>query len=265
MPPARVEVLLNESTPVFGSSVTPLSGKPEVTAKVGAGNPDAVTVKEPFVPLVKVVEILLVKIGGCTTARVKFCVASEPTPLDAVTVKEYWPAVPAAGVPESRPLLDKVKPLGRLPAGTEKVGAGKPLAVKLNVVPKVPTWKVVLVALVNDGARFTNWVRTVLVLDAKVGEPAVSVYLAVMEWEPVESETPERVAIPDPLRVTTPSEVEPSLNSTSPTGVPLLLVTVAVSVMVFPKTTGLALEERLVVVANRLVTTWVSAWLVLAL
>ena len=56
--------MLNESTPVFGSSVTPLSGKPEVTAKVGAGNPDAVTVKEPFVPLVKVVEILLVNIGG---------------------------------------------------------------------------------------------------------------------------------------------------------------------------------------------------------
>ena len=64
MPPARVEVELNESSPVVGLSDTPLSGKPEVTAKVGAGNPDAVTVKEPFVPLVKVVEISLVNIGG---------------------------------------------------------------------------------------------------------------------------------------------------------------------------------------------------------
>ena len=63
MPPERVEVELNESTPVVGLSVTPSSAD-EVIKKVGAGNPDAVTVKEPFVPLVKVVEILLVNIGG---------------------------------------------------------------------------------------------------------------------------------------------------------------------------------------------------------
>ena len=64
MPPARVEPELNESTPVFGSSKIPLSVEPEVIKKVGAGNPDAVTVNVPAVPLVKVAEILLVNIGG---------------------------------------------------------------------------------------------------------------------------------------------------------------------------------------------------------
>ena len=111
----------------------------------------------------------------------KLCVEAVPTPLEAVTVKVYWPAVPDAGVPESTPLLDKVIPLGRLPAGTEKVGAGKPLAVKLNGVPEMPTWKVALLVLVMLGARFTSCVSAALVLDAKVGVDAVSMYSAVME------------------------------------------------------------------------------------
>ena len=112
----------------------------------------------------------------------KLCVEAVPTPLEAVTVKMYWSAVPDAGVPESTPLLDKVIPLGRLPAG-KKVGAGKPLAVKLNGVPKVPTWKVALLVLVLVmlGARFTSCVSAALVLDAKVGVNAGSVYSAVME------------------------------------------------------------------------------------
>lgn len=101
--------------------------------------------------------------------------------MEAVTVKMYWPAVPDAGVPESTPLLDKVIPFGRVPEVTEKVGAGKPLAVKLNGVPKMPTWKVALFVLVIVGARFTNCVSAALVLDAKVGVPAVSVYSAVMK------------------------------------------------------------------------------------
>ena len=101
--------------------------------------------------------------------------------MEAVTVKVYWPAVPDAGVPESTPLLDKVKPLGRVPTVTEKVGAGKPLVVKLNGVPEVPTWNVALLVLVMLGARFTNCVSTELVLDAKAGVDAGSVYSAVME------------------------------------------------------------------------------------
>ena len=111
----------------------------------------------------------------------KLCVEAVPTPLEAVTVKMYWPAVPDAGVPESTPLLDKVKPLGRVPTVTEKVGAGKPLAVKLNVVPPVPTWNAALLVLVMLGARFTSCVSTELVLDAKAGVDAGSVYSAVME------------------------------------------------------------------------------------
>ena len=64
--------------------------------------------------------------------------------------------------------------------------------------------------------------------------------------------------------MTTPSEVEPSLNSTLPVGA-LLLVTVAVSVMLVPESTGFASEVRLVAVAKRFVVTWVSTWLVLVL
>ena len=63
MPPARVEPELNESTPDVGLSDTPLSAE-EVIKKVGKGNPVAVTLNVPAVPLVKVVEISLVNIGG---------------------------------------------------------------------------------------------------------------------------------------------------------------------------------------------------------
>ncbi len=55
------------------------------------------------------------------------------------------------------------------------------------------------------------------------------------------------------------------MNSTLPVGVPLLLVTVVVSVMLVPESTGFALEVRLVAVAKRFVVIWVSGWLVLVL
>ena len=55
------------------------------------------------------------------------------------------------------------------------------------------------------------------------------------------------------------------MNSTLPVGVPLLLVTVVVSVMLLPESTGFALEVRLVAVANRVVVIWVSGLLVLVL
>jgi hypothetical protein len=51
----------------------------------------------------------------------------------------------------------KVTPLGKVPVSLN-VGAGKPLAVTVNV-PAVPTWKVVLLALVMAGTWFTVSVK----------------------------------------------------------------------------------------------------------
>jgi hypothetical protein len=66
--------------------VTPL-GRVPVSLKVGAGNPVAVTEKDPALPTVKVVLLVLVMAGGWCTVRVKCWVASGLTPLLAVTVK----------------------------------------------------------------------------------------------------------------------------------------------------------------------------------
>ena len=54
------------------------------------------------------------------------------------------------------------------------------------------------------------------------------------------------------------------MNCTVPVGL-ILLVTVAVSVMLVPESTGFALEVRLVAVARRFVVIWVSGWRMLSL
>ena len=74
-----------------------------------------------------------------------------PTPLRAVNVIGYVLAVPARGVPLSTPVaVLKDTPPGRTPA-SDKVGAGEPLAVIVNV-PGVPTVNDVVDALVMAGA-----------------------------------------------------------------------------------------------------------------
>ncbi len=84
------------------------------------------------------------------TVNVKDWVAFVPTPLVAVKVSGYVPPVPAAGMPLNIPVAGtKVTPVGRVPV-TERVGAGEPVAVTVNV-PAVPTVKVVLFALVMAG------------------------------------------------------------------------------------------------------------------
>ena len=61
------------------------------------------------------------------------------------------PPVPAAGVPLSTPVAAvKVIPEGNAP-DSDSVGVGVPVAVTLNV-PATPTVKVVLEALVMEGA-----------------------------------------------------------------------------------------------------------------
>ena len=80
-----------------------------------------------------------------------------------------------------------------------------------------------------------------------------------MVWEPTVRVPMVNVAVPPAPRLTTPSEVEPSRNSTPPvvTGDPPE-VTLAVNVTSSPNTDGLPLVVSAVAVAN-LSTTW-SSW-----
>ena len=107
----------------------------------------AVTVNEPAVPTTNVVLFGLVMPGGWPTARVKLCVASGRTPLEAVMVMGKVPVVEA--VPLSKPAVLNVTPLGSIPLSLN-VGVGKPVAVTVND-PAVPAVNVVLFALVMAG------------------------------------------------------------------------------------------------------------------
>ena len=98
------------------------------------------------------------KAAGSCTFRVSVWVASLPTPLLAFTVKVRVPAVPAAGVPEIAPVFAfRLRPSGRLPAVMLKDGAGKPEAASVKL-PAAASRKFAVVALVNEGARFTSCV-----------------------------------------------------------------------------------------------------------
>jgi len=131
-------------------NVTPVGNAP-VSLKVGLGVPVAVTVNVPAVPTVNVVLLALVITGAVFTVSVKLCVALLPTPLLAVNVMEYVPAVPDAGVPLRTPVVVlNVTPPGSVPVSLN-VGAGNPVAVTVNV-PAAPTENVAVVALVIAGA-----------------------------------------------------------------------------------------------------------------
>jgi hypothetical protein len=81
--PAELGPGVPPSTWVTALKVIPLGSAP-LSLKVGVGEPVAVTVKEPAVPTLKVVLFALVMAGAWFTASVKFCVASVPTPFEAV-------------------------------------------------------------------------------------------------------------------------------------------------------------------------------------
>src|SRR6202035_5642122 len=75
-------------TPVPGVKVTPAGRAPD-SARVGVGDPVAVTVKDPAVPWVKVAWLAEVMVGAVPellTVRVKLWVAGDPTPSVAVMV-----------------------------------------------------------------------------------------------------------------------------------------------------------------------------------
>jgi hypothetical protein len=132
-------------------NVTPLGNVPD-SLIVGVGDPVAVTANLPDEPTVNVVLAALVNIGAwlaIPTVSVKLWTAFVPTPLFAVKVIGYVPAVPDAGMPLRTPAL-QVTPLGNVPDSLI-AGAGNPVAVTLNV-PDEPTVNVVLMALVIAGA-----------------------------------------------------------------------------------------------------------------
>ena len=92
--------------------------------------------------------------GGWLTVSVKTCVAAGATPLLAWTVNEKGEPTAVAGTPERTPAEDRVRPRGRVPAETENVGAGEPVAVKVKE-PEPPRAKVALFVLVIAGAVAT--------------------------------------------------------------------------------------------------------------
>lgn len=106
------------------------------------------------VPLVTVVVVIW---AASFTVRVKVWVLLLPTPLLAVTEMLMLPPAPVGGVPPSTPEEDKVSQLGKVVV-VLKVGAGKPLALKVKL-PAVPTVKVVALALVMAGGSPTVRVK----------------------------------------------------------------------------------------------------------
>jgi hypothetical protein len=72
---------------VAGTKLTP-DGSAPLSDRVGLGEPMAVTVNVPALPVVKPVTLELVIAGAWFTVSVKPCVALLPTPFAAVIVIE---------------------------------------------------------------------------------------------------------------------------------------------------------------------------------
>ena len=84
-------------------------------------------------PTTKVVVAALVITGGWFTVSVKTCVATGVTPLLACTVNEKGEPTAVDGTPERTPAEESERPGGRVPADTEYVGVGEPVAVKVKL------------------------------------------------------------------------------------------------------------------------------------
>src|SRR5262249_41863656 len=131
---------------------------PTLVIEVTAGTAAVVIVKVPATPIVNAVDGALVKSGVPVTLlaidSVKFCVAGVPTPLFAMIVSGYDPALPGCGVPDNgavpSPLSLKSTPAGSAPIG-EIATIGVPVVVIVNV-PRTPITNVVVFALVIVGA-----------------------------------------------------------------------------------------------------------------
>src|SRR5215472_873275 len=184
--------------PLF-TNVTPLGSVP-VSVRDGVGVPVVVTVKLAAVPTANVVLLALVMLGAIPvlTVRVKLWLAGVPTPLLAVIVREYVPALPDAGVPLSVavpfPLFTNVTPLGSVPVSVSD-GVGAPVVVTVKL-PAAPTVNVVLLGLVIAGVWFTVRVKLWL-----AGVPTPLLAVIVREYVPAlpDAGVPLSVAVPFPL------------------------------------------------------------------
>ena len=140
------------STPVVGSNVSHV-GRP-VAVNVGAGEPDAVTVKLAACVALNCAVAPLVKIGGTingTTVRANVCVTG--VPFVAVIVIARGEPVVSGAVPLRTPVVAlSVSQAGRPVA--VKVGAGLPVAATVNVPASVAR-NCAVATLVNTGAAMT--------------------------------------------------------------------------------------------------------------
>jgi hypothetical protein len=184
-------------------NVTPLGSVP-VSLSVGVGLPVAVPVNVPAVPTVNVVLLPLVIAGAWLAwliVSVKLCVAAVPTPLLAVIVNAYVPAVPVAGVPPSvavpLPLFVNVTPLGSAPLSLIDDTVGFPV-VAIVKLPAVPTVNVVLAPLVIAGAWLTVSVKLCV---AAVPTPLLAVIVSGYVPPVPVAGVPPSVAVPFPLFV----------------------------------------------------------------
>src|SRR5215472_12572307 len=211
--------------PLF-TNVTPLGSVP-VSVRDGVGVPVVVTVKLEAVPTVNVVLLALVMLGAIPvfTVRVKLWLAGVPTPLLAVIVREYVPALPDAGVPLSVavpfPLFTNVTPLGSVPVFVSD-GVGVPVVVTVKL-PAVPTVNVVLLALVMLGAIPALTVRVKLWL-AGVPTPLLAVIVREYVRAVPDAGVPLSVAVPFPLftNVTPVGSAPVSVRDGS--GVPVVVI-----------------------------------------
>ena len=90
--------------------------------------------------------------GAAATVMLSACVSLKPLLSDTFKVNANVPAVD--GVPLTRPLLLRLKPLGKLPLATDQVYGAVPavtLACAEKATPTVPCCKPVVVMLGNEG------------------------------------------------------------------------------------------------------------------
>jgi hypothetical protein len=192
----------------LSAKVTPLGSAP-VSVSAGEGDPVVVTKNNSTEPTSNVVLLALVKTGDVpppplVTVSVNVCDAAVPTPFPAVIVKEYVPAVPAAGVPLSvpnplplpSPLSANVTPLGSAPVSL-RFAAGVPVVETVNV-PATPTEKVVLLALVIAGA----W-STVSVKACEAGVPTPLLAVKVSGYVPPVPAAGVPINVPVPFALAT--------------------------------------------------------------
>ena len=153
----------------LSTNVTPDGNAPD-SDNDGFGRPVQVTVNDPADPTVNDTDAALVIAGAVVTVRVNAWMASDPTPLCAVNVSAYVPAVPAAGVPARvavpSPLSTNVTPDGNAP-DSDNDGGGDPAVVTVNdpaaaAVNDTDAALVIAGAVVTDGLLTTQSARALL-------------------------------------------------------------------------------------------------------